>query len=54
MKKEKQEEILSLHFLEKAVSEIKERLKKNKSQKFCIQTFHAYCLYILQNTILIL
>ncbi len=46
---EKQNEILVITFSRKAVGEIKERLeKKVGSQEIRIQTFHAYCLYILQ------
>ena len=48
-KEENQSEILVITFSRKAVAEIKERLeKKVKSQQIRIQTFHAYCLYILQ------
>ncbi|MBP7281599.1 MAG: UvrD-helicase domain-containing protein [Leptospiraceae bacterium] len=48
-KRERQEEILVITFSKKAVGEIKERLeKKVGEQKIRIQTFHAYCLYILQ------
>ncbi len=48
-KKENQNEILVITFSRKAVGEIKERLeKKVGSQEIRIQTFHAYCLYILQ------
>lgn len=48
-KKEKQDKILVITFSRKAVSEIKERLEKKVSNpEIRIQTFHAYCLYILQ------
>ncbi|MBK8397002.1 MAG: UvrD-helicase domain-containing protein [Leptospiraceae bacterium] len=46
---ENQNEILVITFSKKAVSEIKERLeKKTGKQNIRIQTFHAYCLYIIQ------
>lgn len=46
---EDQNQILVITFSRKAVGEIKERLeKKVGAQKIRIQTFHAYCLYIIQ------
>jgi DNA helicase II / ATP-dependent DNA helicase PcrA len=46
---EKQEEILVITFTRKATGELQERLNKKVGEnKVRIQTFHAYCLYILQ------
>ena len=46
---EDQGEILVITFSRKAVGEIKERLEKKVTHsEIRIQTFHAYCLYILQ------
>ncbi|HMW05920.1 MAG TPA: UvrD-helicase domain-containing protein [Leptospiraceae bacterium] len=48
-KKEEPMRILVITFSRKAVGEIKERLEKRVGhQEIRIQTFHAYCLYILQ------
>ncbi|MEM7183668.1 MAG: UvrD-helicase domain-containing protein [Spirochaetota bacterium] len=47
--KEKQREILVITFSKKAVTEISERLEKAVGKhQIKIQTFHAYCLYILK------